>query len=156
MDTRTEIALSRFKEGYNCAQSVLYAFCDDLNIDRDTALRIATGFGGGMGGMGEVCGAISGGIMVLGLRYGMGKEKDKEAKELTYKKTRDLIEGFARKHNTVDCRSLLGGCNLMTKAGQIKFKSKDLMNRVCKPCVQSVVEMVEEMLYKKEGAHLDK
>jgi C_GCAxxG_C_C family probable redox protein len=146
MGAKTEMALSKFREGYNCAQSVLYAFCRDFEIDQDVALRIATGFGGGMGRRGEVCGAVSGGIMVLGLRYGMGEKNDKEAKELTYRKTRELVERFVRRHGAVDCRSLLGGCDLTTRMGQVRFKREDLLSRVCKPCVQSVVEMVEEMV----------
>ena len=66
--TRSERAVSKFVAGYNCAQSVFYAFSDDLKIDQDTGLKIACGFGAGMGRQGEVCGAVTGGIMVLGAR----------------------------------------------------------------------------------------
>ncbi|NTU86942.1 MAG: C_GCAxxG_C_C family protein, partial [Chlorobiaceae bacterium] len=66
--TRSERAVSIFSEGYNCAQSVLFSFSDDLGIAGDTALKIASGFGGGIGRMQEVCGAVTGGVMVIGAR----------------------------------------------------------------------------------------
>ena len=66
---RVEQAVSKFAEGYNCAQSVLFSFCDDLGMDKDKALKIACGFGAGMGRKEEVCGAVTGGIMVIGAKY---------------------------------------------------------------------------------------
>jgi C_GCAxxG_C_C family probable redox protein len=146
MDSKSRIALAKFMEGYNCAQAVLYAFCDDLKIDRDIALRIATGFGGGMGRRGEICGAVSGGIMVLGLRYGRGEKDDRKKTELTYKKTDELMDRFLRKHGSVICKKLLDGCELTTEEGQKQYKDMNLKDTICKPCVQSVVEMVEGMI----------
>jgi len=146
MNSKWRMAISKFTEGYNCAQSVLYALCEDLKIDKDMALKMATGFGGGMGGTGGICGAVTGGIMVLGLRYGMGEVKDKKAKELTYRMTGELIDRFTMKHGSVICKSLLGGCELSTKEGQRQYKDMNLKDIICKPCVQSVIEMVEEML----------
>lgn len=145
MQARQEIAVTKFLEGYNCAQAVFYSFCDDLGLDRNNALKMACGFGAGMGRKEEVCGAVSGGIMVIGAKYGRGEQDDRSATELTYAKTRELMDRFARKHDTLICRKLLQGCELTTEEGQKSFKENDLLNKVCKLCVQSVVEILEHI-----------
>jgi C_GCAxxG_C_C family probable redox protein len=146
MKDRSEIAVAKFSEGYNCAQSVFYSFCDDLHFDKNTALKMATGFGAGMGRKGEVCGAVSGGIIVIGAKYGRGETDRQTAKEVTYKKTRELMDRFAEKHGTFICRKLLNGCELTTEEGQQHFKADNLSNTVCQPCVRSVVEMLDSIM----------
>ncbi|MBN2117988.1 MAG: C_GCAxxG_C_C family protein [Anaerolineales bacterium] len=144
--TKSERAISKFKGGYNCAQSVFFAFLEDLEIGQDTALKVASGFGGGIGRRGEVCGAVTGGIMALGAKHGRGEKEDPTAADVTYAKTREFMAQFARKHGSCLCRELLNGCDLATEEGQAAFREKDLKNKVCIPCVQSAVEMVEKMM----------
>ena len=146
MKNRTEIAVSKFSEGYNCAQSVFYSFCDDLQFDKNTALKMACGFGAGMGRKEEVCGAVTGGILVIGARYGRGEGDDRAATELTYKKTRELMDRFEQKHGTFICRKLLHGCELTTEEGQKHFKDNRLSDTICQPCVQSAVEILESIM----------
>ncbi len=141
--TRIEQATAKFLEGYNCAQSVFYAFCDDLNFEKNTALKMTCGFGGGMGRKGEVCGAVTGGIMVIGAKYGRGDADDIKFTELTFKKTRELMDQFAAKHGAYICRDLINGCDLTTEEGMKQFMENDLINKICKPFVQSVVEILE-------------
>ena len=143
---KSDRATSKFAGGYNCAQSVFYAFCEDLHLDPDTALKMSSGFGGGMGKKGEVCGAVTGGIMALGARYGRGEKEDGAAADATYAKTREFMDQFASKHGSCLCRELLNGCNLATKEGQKTFLEKDFKNKICTPCVRSAVEMVEKMM----------
>lgn len=143
---KSEQAISKFAGGYNCAQSVFSAFCEDLRIDQNAALKIACGFGAGMGRKGEVCGAVTGGIMVLGARYGRGENEDRTATEATYARTREFMNQFASQHGTCLCRELLNGCDLTTEEGQKTFRENDLFNKVCKPCVQSAVEIVEKIM----------
>jgi C_GCAxxG_C_C family probable redox protein len=145
MVTKSEIATEEFLGGYNCAQSVISAFCEETGISDDMALKIATGLGGGMGRNQEVCGAVTGGILVLGLQHGRGVNDEKSATELTYQKTRELMSLFAERNGSFICRELLDGCDLKTETGQQKFKAKDMSNRVCKNCVQSAVEILEEI-----------
>jgi len=145
MKTKLETATAKFREGYNCAQSVLYAHCDDLHLDGNTSLRITCGFGAGMGRKEEICGAVSGGILVLGLRHGRGDKDDRAATELTYTKTRDLMERFQQRHGTFICKKLLNGCDLTTAEGQRSFKDNDLFNRVCVRCVESVMAILEDI-----------
>jgi C_GCAxxG_C_C family probable redox protein len=147
MKPKRDIAVAKFLEGYNCAQAVFYSFCDDLRFEKNNALKIACGFGAGMGRKEEVCGAVSGGIMVIGAKYGRGeKEKDdRTVTELTYTKTRELMDQFAKKHGTFICRELLHGCELTTEEGQKHFKENDLLNKICALCVKSVVEILEDI-----------
>ncbi|MFA6472182.1 MAG: C-GCAxxG-C-C family protein, partial [Candidatus Latescibacterota bacterium] len=118
MKTKCDRACAKFLEGYNCAQSVFYSFSDDLGFEKDTALKIACGFGAGMGRKEEVCGAVTGGILVIGARYGRGEKDCRTATELTYTKTRELMDRFAGKHGTFICRKLLHNCELTTEEGQ--------------------------------------
>lgn len=146
MKSKNEVAVEKFLEGYNCAQAVFYSFSDDLQFDKNTALKIACGFGAGMGRKEEVCGAVTGGILVIGAKYGRGENEDKTATELTYTKTRELMNRFAEKHGSFICRKLLKDCELTTEEGQKYFKDNDLFNKTCKHCVDSVVEILEHIL----------
>jgi C_GCAxxG_C_C family probable redox protein len=146
MESKSEIALAKFTEGFSCSQSVFYSFCDELQFDKNTALKLACGFGAGMGRKGEVCGAVSGGILVIGIKYGRGENDDPSAKELTYAKTRELMDQFAGKHGTCICRQLLNGCDLTMEEGQKQFTENDLSNKVCKPCIQSAVVILENII----------
>lgn len=111
MDTqKAEKARQLFRQGYNCSQAVLGAWCGDVGLDMDTALKISSGFGGGMGRMREVCGACTGAFMVLGLKYGNTDGSDVRAKGRNY----ELIQKFAARFKeengfgSIICRELLG------------------------------------------------
>lgn len=112
----------------------------------ETALKIACGLGAGMARKQEVCGAVTGGILVLGLRHGRGSKDDRSAMESTYLKTRELMDQFSRKHGTFICRKLLSGCELTTEEGQKQFKENELLDKICTPCVESVVVILENIL----------
>jgi len=146
MKKRSEIAIRKFTDGYNCAQAVFYSFCDELKIEKEIALKLGTGFGAGMGRKEEVCGAISGGIMVIGAKYGRGEKEDRAAMERSYLKVQNLMDQFAAQHGSYICRQLLNGCELTTKEGQSYFKKNNLLKKTCTPCVQSVVAIVEKIL----------
>jgi C_GCAxxG_C_C family probable redox protein len=145
MSTRTHVATTRFLSGYNCAQAVLDAFRDEAGLDEDLALKIATGLGAGMGRKQEVCGAVTGGILVLGLRHGRGSRDDQAVTGTTYARVRELMDRFAAKHGTCLCRELLRGYNLATEEGLPRAKADDLLHKVCRPCVQTIVEILEQM-----------
>ena len=146
MKTRSDIAVEKFLAGYNCAQAVLYSFCDELHFDKDLALRLASGFGAGMARRQGTCGAVTGGIIAIGLRHGRGDGQDRARTEETYRKVRELLWQFESKHGTSICRTLLNGCDLNTPAGQRYFKENDLQNRTCKGCVKTVGETLEKIL----------
>jgi C_GCAxxG_C_C family probable redox protein len=145
MSTKSDIAVEKLLSGYNCAQSVLYSFCDDLGLDKDAAMKMACGFGGGMGRAQEVCGAISGGVFALGVKHGRGEGQAKSATDETYVKVRELLAQFEAERGSTICRTLLG-CDLNTPEGKLFYKQNDLHNKTCKRCVQTAVEAVEKLL----------
>ena len=140
MKTKKEVASEKFLSGYNCAQSVLYAYSDELKLAKETALKLACGLGAGMARRGEVCGAVTGGVLVIGLKYGRGERDDRSATEQTYQKTLELMARLEQQHGSCLCRTLLNGCDLRTAEGQQSFKEHDLIHKTCLPCVQSVVD----------------
>ena len=146
MPTKMEIAEETFVGGYNCAQSVVFAFCAELGLDGNLALKLATGLGGGMGHMQAVCGAVSGGILVLGAKHGRGENDTRANTDATYAKTRELFARFKALHGTCLCSELLPDCDLNTSAGQQKFKDSGLRDKVCKECVRDAANLVAELI----------
>ena len=92
-----------------------------------------------------MCGSVTGGILVLGLRHGRGENDDSADMEFTYAKTRELMDRFAAKHGTCICRQLLNGCDLMSEEGRNFFKKNELREKTCRPTVETVVEILESM-----------
>jgi C_GCAxxG_C_C family probable redox protein len=146
MNGRSQIAVQKFNEGFNCAQAVLISFAEELHLDKETALKLTCGFGGGMGRMQEVCGAVSGGIAAIGYKYGRGQNDTSDATETTYKKVRELMTSFEKTKGSYICNELLPGCDLKTSEGQNLFKDAAMKKGICEPCVRSVVEIVEKLL----------
>lgn len=107
--TRREIAVDYFNKGYNCCQAVLLAFQDLTGLNEETSAMLASSFGGGMGKLREVCGAVSGMFMTIGLISGYADPKDTVAKAAHYKRIQDLAAQFKAKNGSYICRELLSG-----------------------------------------------
>lgn len=105
--TEKEKAAELFMQGYNCAQSVFTAFCHRFDLDEETAKKISAGLGGGVGRMREVCGAVSGGAMVIGSLCAASSGDDKEGKGKNYELVQLFAKRFKEKHSTIICRELL-------------------------------------------------
>lgn len=106
--TRGEKAKVLFEEGYNCSQAVVLSFSDILGIDEKTLSLLASGFGGGMGRMREVCGAVSGMFMAANLLNGYSSPTDNEKKKATYAMIQELAGQFKSENGSIICRELLG------------------------------------------------
>ena len=104
----TKTAEELFKDGYNCAQAVFLAHCEELGIDFETGAKLASPFGGGMGRMREVCGAVSGLFMLLGLKEGYCNPQNNEAKKELYSKVQELADKFKTEFGSIICKELLG------------------------------------------------
>ena len=104
-------AMEIMKEGYNCAQAVFLAFEDKYDIAHNTALKLSSSFGGGMGRLREVCGAVSGMFMVAGGLYGYDSPTDMDAKATHYKRIQELAKEFENINGSIVCRDLLGLTN---------------------------------------------
>ena len=141
---RSQHAGELFLSGYNCAQSVLLSFADDLKFSKELAQKLAVGFGGGMGKQQETCGAVTGAIMVLGLLKGEEVNNNEELKAAAYGSVKELSRDFISAYKTTQCRELIG-CDLNTPEGSEKFKEEKIMETVCAGCVRKAVEIVEEL-----------
>lgn len=107
MMNHAEKARSLFMAGFNCAQSVFAAFCDVTGMDEETALRLSSSFGGGIGRMREVCGAVSGMAMVAGMVSGYADPKNQDEKAAHYALVQKLANTFKAQNGSVVCRDLL-------------------------------------------------
>jgi C_GCAxxG_C_C family probable redox protein len=132
-----------FGQGYNCAQAILFAFFDQLGGGGDTALRIASGFGGGIGYRQETCGAVTGAVMVLGLLHGRAWGEPKTRTDVTYALAGEFMRRFETCHGTCACRDLLGGCDFNTEAGQREFKERGYREARCAAFIRDAVRIVE-------------
>jgi C_GCAxxG_C_C family probable redox protein len=146
MPDKGQLAVDKLCEGYNCAQSVIFAFCEECGLGPDAALKVACGFGAGMGRKQEVCGAVTGGVMVLGLRRGRGTAEGRSVTEALHPMTREFMDAFADRNGSYLCRDLLSGCVLTTEEGQRQFKEDGLLEKVCKPCVRSAAEILQKIV----------
>jgi C_GCAxxG_C_C family probable redox protein len=142
MPDKAQLAVDKFAEGYNCAQSVVFAFRDECGLSQDAALKVSCGFGGGMGRKQEVCGAVAGGLMILGLRHGRGTQDGRSVTEDLYKATREFMDSFASRNGSYLCRDLLSGCDLTSAEGQRRLRDDGLHEKVCRPCVRSAAELL--------------
>ena len=106
--TKGDLAKKYFEDGYNCAQAVLLAFCEDFGLGKETAIMMSAPFGGGIGRLREVCGTFTGMNMVLGLYEGKYDIKDNQKKTKLYKDVQALAEKFKQDNGSIICRDLLG------------------------------------------------
>ena len=143
--TNVEQAVGCFKSGCNCAQAILTVYGAPYGLDQKAAMKLATGFGGGMGRMGEVCGALTGAFMVLGLKFGAGTAQDAPAKERTAALVQELSKRFEARHGCIRCRELLG-CDIDTPEGMQAAKDRKLFTTVCPGLVGDAAGMLEELL----------
>lgn len=144
--SRIEKAISSFKGDFNCAQSILSTYGIQYGLDRDTALKLATGFGGGMAGFGRTCGVVSAAFMVIGLKYGMGVKGDLKMKEKTYQLIRKFSDQFQGINCSVICKELLE-CDINTPEGKNYYSQNALFDNKCLQYVKNAAEILENMLY---------
>ena len=145
MNTKPEQAVNIFKEGSNCSQAVISVYAEELGLSQKMALKIAQGFGGGMGRMAQTCGAVTGAYMVLGLKYGSADTYDKDTKERVYGLIREFSRRFESRNSSIVCRELLG-CDISTQEGVLAAKENDLFTSVCPKMVRQAVEILDEMI----------
>ena len=145
MSAKSEQAVRKFGKGFNCSQAVLSVYGEEFELCRETALKIACGFGGGMGRMALTCGVVTGAFMVIGLKYGNVDANEKEIKEKTYGLVREFARRFEERNDSVICKELLG-CDISGPEGLKSAKDNGLFASVCPGLVQDAVGILEEMM----------
>lgn len=145
MSKNADDAAAMFLEGYNCAQAVLACCGRDRGMPRELAIRVAQAFGGGIGKTGGLCGAVSGGLMTLGLQCAALEGSDAASKAKAAQMAQTLMNEFARRHGTLLCRELTG-CDLRAPEGMKRFQEIDAHHTLCPKFVRDAAEIVEEVL----------
>lgn len=144
--TRRDMAVANFMKGYNCTQSVVLAFADMLPVNESDLLKMASSFGGGMGRLREVCGAVSGMFIVAGLLYGYEGPETGQVKAEHYKKIQELAHRFEEKHGSIVCRELLG-LNVKREAPTPEARTKEYYKkRPCPEIIGDAAEILEEYI----------
>ena len=154
MGIRGDKAKDLFLQGYTCAQAVVLAFEDITGLERTVAARLASGFGGGMGRLREVCGAVSGMFMVYDLVCGYSEPGDMENKKRVYADIRELADRFkAQSGGSIVCRELLAGVET-TKGGDPEQRTPEYYaKRPCPSLVALAADVLDEFLREKDSVH---
>ena len=142
--SKAEIAINAF-EKYNCAQAVLSAYAAAYKLEKDKALQVAVGFGGGIGRLQETCGAVTGAVIALGLSSDFKEEEGRPRINEVYAKVRSLIGEFSAQYGTVKCRDLLGGCDLLSEEGQKYFRENNLREK-CREYVRLCCDLLDKQI----------
>ena len=145
MPESTDRTCFLFSENFNCAQAVFAAFAGKYGLDEKTALKIASAFGGGLR-MGDVCGAVSGAAMVIGLKYGQTVGVDTTTKADCYSRTEEFIRLFRAANGSHICKEILG-CDLGTPEGKASFNDRGMVKYICTKIVASAAEILESKGY---------
>jgi C_GCAxxG_C_C family probable redox protein len=143
--TKANDAVTIFQQGFTCSQAVLSVFAEDFGLDRETALQISQGFGAGIAYTDDICGALSGAVMVIGLRYGRIRADDTAAKEKTYAVVREFLREFKVRHGSVACTGLLGN-NLSDPQQVLEVKKNKVVMARCPAFVRDAVKLVEKVV----------
>lgn len=146
--TKAEKARAYFEQGFNCAQSVVAAFAQEMQMDEQAALRLSSGFGGGMAGMRETCGAVSGMFLVMSAMEGYDSPKDPAAKQQHYKRLRDMAAKMEESYGTLNCGQLLKQNAIQPKADPSDRNAEYYAKRPCARYVETCAGLLEEALAK--------
>ena len=142
--TRKEKALDLFCRNFHCSQAILAAYAEECGLTEELALKLGGCFGGGMR-RGEVCGACTGALMVLGALYGQSDEADLTARELSNKVNNEMMERFAERAGSYLCREILG-CDISTAEGVQYARSNRLFTELCPKFVAAAADVLEELI----------
>ena len=141
--SKVQDAVSAFESGFNCSQAIVRTYGPDYGLSVLDSVRVSCGFGGGMR-RGDTCGAVTGALMVLGLRFGAQDASDTSAKVAVYPKVGEFQSRFESRCDSVACRDLLG-CDISTPEGMEHATRDNLFKTVCPRMVQVAAEILEDM-----------
>ena len=143
--SKIEQSKTTFSQGFNCAQAVLSAFSPEFGLDPVMAYRVAAAFGGGMGHMGETCGAVTGAFMVIGLKYGMTVADGSQSHHDAFHQVREFSKTFKELNGSIVCREILG-VDINDREAFREAVKKGIPQKICPKMVQDAAEIVESIL----------
>ena len=141
----TDKAISFFKNGLNCSQSMVATYGPRFGLEHETAVKLGSGLGGGLGRTGETCGAVTGSILVLGLAFDSGRAGDKESKDRVAAKVREFLDRFCKANGTTRCRDLIQ-CDISTPEKSADAKVKGVFDTICPKLIESAARILEQMI----------
>ena len=144
--TEAKEAKERFEEGFSCAPSVLSTYSEQFGLGRELALRIACGLSGGIGRMGRTCGAVTGAVMVIGLKHGQADLADEEPRQKTHELVKEFIDRFTALHGSIECRELIG-YDLSNDAEFEAARGDGLRQTKCSGLVYDAARILEDVLH---------
>jgi C_GCAxxG_C_C family probable redox protein len=143
--SKAEEADNQFEKGYSCAPSVLSTYSEQFGLEEELALKIACGFGGGIGRTGRTCGAVTGAVMVIGLKHGQADVTDEESRQETHELVKEFIDKFTALHGSVECRELIG-YDLSNPAEFELARASSDVQRKCHGFVHDAACILEDVL----------
>ena len=144
--TKAEEAKRQFEKGFSCAPAVFSTYSEQFGLEKELALRIACGFGGGIGRMGRTCGAVTGAVMVIGLKHGQVDVTDEESRRETHKLVKRFIDKFTVLHGSVECRELIG-YDLSNPAEFEAARASGVVKKKCHGFVYDAARILEDVLH---------
>ena len=155
IEEKKQKAKELFKQGYNCSQSVLGVFCEELGLDFDTAMKISAPFGGGMGRMREVCGTVTGMFMTIGLAFSTSGGNAQNKSDV-YKIVQELANNFRERNGSIVCKELLNGIESSTSPIPSERTEGYYKKRPCVELVGDAVEIVGTYLKEHQSGLVNK
>ena len=140
-----EQAVAFYQQGYTCAQSILASFSERYDFPQSLAFKLGEPFGAGMSCTNDLCGCISGAVMVLGLHYGSTRSNDDTARSNTYQRVQELIRRFTEIHGSIQCPDLLGYHLSDPSQLQVVWE-KGLFNQLCPVLVRDAAQILADLL----------
>jgi len=146
MSSKPTLALTTFANSYNCSQSVFSVFAPDFGISKDLSLRLAGPLGAGIARRQETCGAVTGALMALGLKYGKGENGTDEDKKRAFAVAQGFIRDFEAEFGSIVCLHLLDNNRMDTEEGTAAIEKEDMFRARCTKYVKYAVEKTEELI----------
>jgi C_GCAxxG_C_C family probable redox protein len=144
--SKAEKAKKQFEKGFSCAPAVFSTYSKQLGLEKELALKIACGFGGGIGRTGRTCGAVTGALMVVGLKQGQASLADEESRQETHKLVKELIDRFTALHGSIECKELLG-YDLSSSRGRKAARESGVFENKCPGFVYDAACILEDVLH---------
>ncbi len=149
--SRAEEAKKQFEKGFICAPAVLSTYGEQLGLEKALALKIACGFGGGIGRMGKTCGAVTGAVMVIGLKHGQVDLADEESRQRTYTLVKEFVDRFTALHGSIECKELIGYD--LSNSGELRLaRESGVLQNKCPAFVYDSARILEDIFLQIDGA----
>jgi C_GCAxxG_C_C family probable redox protein len=144
--SRAEEAKKQFEKGFHCAPAILSTYSEQFGLEKALALKIACGFGAGIGRMGKTCGAVTGALMVIGLKHGQVNLADEESSQRTHTLVKEFIDRFTAIHSSIECKELIGYD--LSNSGELKSaRDSGVFQNKCPNFVYDSALILEEVLH---------